>query len=104
MRVISHPFRLDGNGAVATVEQWSDAQCQQVTQAIVATVRGERALAPVFGLADPVGRTLSPDEVRAAVEMCEPDIRVTGVKVAEPVGGRVSVTVASLWRADEEIN
>ena len=102
MRVLSHPFRLDGNGAIATVEQWSDAQCQQVAQAIVSTVRGERALAPVFGLADPVGRALSPDEVRAAVEMCEPDIRVTGVTVSEPVGGRVSVTVASLWRADEE--
>lgn len=103
MRVISHPFRLDGNGAVATVEQWSDAQCQQITQAIVATVRGERALAPVFGLADPVGRTLSPDEVRAAVELCEPDIRVTGVEVLPPVGGRVSVKVSSAWRADEEL-
>ena len=104
VRVLSHPFRLDGNGAIATVEQWSDVQCQQVTQAIVATVRGERTLAPVFGLADPVGRTLSPDEVRAAVELCEPDIRVTAVDVAPAASGRVSVTVASIWRADEEIN
>jgi len=104
MRVLSHPFRLDGSGAIATVEQWSDVQCQQVAQCIVQTVRGERSLAPVFGLADPVGRVLSPDEVRAAIELCEPDIRVTAVDVAPATGGRVSVTVASIWRADEEIS
>lgn len=102
MRLLADPFRIDANGAAATVEQWSDAQRNQLVAGIVATVRGERGLAPMFGLADPVGRTLSEDEVRAAVQQCEPDVRVTGVRIAGPTGSRVSVQVSSVWRVDEE--
>lgn len=101
MRVLSHPFRLDGAGAVATVEQWSPGQRDQLVLAIVATTRGERRLAPGFGLADPVGRGVTADEVRAAVERCEPDLRVTGVDVGDPAGSRVAVRVSAVWRADE---
>lgn len=103
MRVIAHPFRLDGSGRVATVEQWGDARRDQLVTAIVSTARGERTLAPVFGLADPVGRVLGVDEVRAAVELCEPDIRVTGVDVSGPSGSRVAVKVSTIWRADEAV-
>jgi hypothetical protein len=101
MRVLAHPFRLDSSGRVATVEQWSGAQRDQLVLAIVSTCRGERTLAPVFGIADPVGRVLGADEVRAAVELCEPDIRVTGVEVTGPTGSRVGVKVSTVWRADE---
>ena len=46
MRVFAHPLRLDSEGAVATVEQWSPMQAAQVAVGIVSTFAGERELAP----------------------------------------------------------
>lgn len=55
MRVLAHPFRLDGSGAFATVTQGSAAQAQQIGVAVVSTTLGGRDLAPDFGIFDPVG-------------------------------------------------
>ncbi len=102
MRVLAHPFRLDGSGGVATVEQWSQAQAGQLVQGILSTIVGERPLAPAFGVDDPAGRGLGEDEIVAAVDLCEPDIEVLGVEVDGPASGVQTVEVAVAWRDDED--
>jgi hypothetical protein len=102
LRVFSHPFRLDGNGAVATVEQWSDQQAQQVGLAICATTIGERPLAPLFGISDPVGAGVEYDALAAAVDVCEPDLLLVGADIDGPdTDGRQTVTVTVAWRTDD---
>lgn len=102
MRVLAHPFRIDTGGSVGTVEDWTAAEMLQIVTAIVSTSIGERPLAPMFGLVDPVGRTVTDDEVSAAVSLCEPDIRVVAVSAPQPSQGRQPVQVTAVWRDDEE--
>lgn len=95
MRVFAHPLRLDSEGQMATVEQGSTRQAQDLAIAIVSTFVGERALAPDFGIFDPVAVGTSSAEVTAAVDLCEPDLTVTGVDVSQSDGRQhVNVTVA----------
>ena len=102
MRVFSHPLRLDGDGAFATIEQDSLDQAQQLAIGIVSTFLGERLLAPDFGIFDPVAVGTSIAEVTAAVDLCEPDLTVLGVEVTQS-GGRQAVDVTVAWdETDEE--
>ena len=102
LRVFAHPLRLDGSGNVATVEQWSVQQAQQVGLAIVATVIGERPLAPLFGISDPVGVGVEYDQIAAAVDICEPDLLLVGATFDGPdTDGRQDVTVTVAWRTDD---
>jgi phage baseplate assembly protein W len=102
MRVFSHPLRVDNDGAVATVEQGSVVQAQQLAIGIVSTFLGERPLAPDFGIFDPVAVGLSSAEVVAAVDLCEPDLTVTGVEIADTEDLRQAVTVTVAWDDDGE--
>lgn len=52
-RLIAFPFALDGTGAVATVEQDSDAEIDQHIALAMLTRPGERIQVPTFGVADP---------------------------------------------------
>ena len=45
MRVLAFPLRIV-SGSFATVEQWSPAEASMIAGAVVATVLGERPLAP----------------------------------------------------------
>jgi len=101
VRVFAHPLRMAA-GAVATVEQGSVAQAQQLAVAIVSTAVNERALAPDFGIFDPVAVGTSPTEVVAAVDLCEPDLTVTDVRVGSDGTGRQRVDVSVQW--NEEAN
>lgn len=101
-RVFSHPFRLDGSGAVATVEQWSLQQAQEVGAAIVATTIGERVLAPVFGITDPVIAGVEYDQVAAAVDLCEPDLQLLSATFDGPTDSRQVVTLTVAWRTDDQ--
>lgn len=103
MKVFSHPLRLDGSGSIATVDQGSVRHAQELGIAIVSTLIGERPLAPDFGIFDPVAVGTSEAEVRAAVDLCEPDLLVTGVQIARSGDRqRVDVTVAWDTTTDEE--
>ena len=102
MRVLSFPLRLDGEGAFASVEQWSDIQAQQTAQHIVSTDIGERALAPQFGIPNPIGFGVSEEQVRQAVSLCEPDLEVTDVDI-DLTDSRQSVSVAVRWRDDDDL-
>lgn len=100
MKVLTHPFRIDPNGAVVTVVQGSDAQARQITEAVVSTRLSERVLAPDFGTSDPTSRGVDTDEVWTAVELCEPDLLVTDVAVTTLADGTQDVLVSAVWRED----
>ena len=102
MRVLAHPFRLDGNGSFAVVEQGGLPQAQQLAVAIHATLVGERPLAPDFGIVDPVGTGITDGEVRAAVALGEPDLTVLDVTITGPTDARQQVAVTVAWADDEE--
>lgn len=97
MRVISHPFRVDSNGRVVTNEQYSPRQAAELAGAVVATVAGERGLAPAYGLNDPVGVGVNGDEVAATIELCEPDLAVVSVDVAGDSEGFLTVKTNVEW-------
>lgn len=99
MRVFAHPFRVAGS-AVATVEQGTDAEARQVIQAVLSIPRGTRTLGPEWGIDDPAGAGVSAAEVRAAVELCEPDLTVTAVSVEATSLGRQRVLVAAAWTSE----
>lgn len=80
MRVLSHPLRLDGAGAFATVEQDTPAEAGQLALVVLSTLRGERLLAPDHGILDPSGAGLSVDAAVSALALCEPLLQVDAVE------------------------
>lgn len=94
---LAHPFRLDGNGAAVTVEQGSARHAAECCGHIVSCEAGERALAPLWGLVDPTGTRINPDEIRAVVGYAEPALSVARVEVSEFNDGTVSVDIDVDW-------
>jgi hypothetical protein len=97
MRVLSHPFRLDGSGQAVAVEQGSPRQAGELAGAVVSTIASERGLAPSYGLQDPPQQGVDRIQVAAAVELCEPDLTVTAVTVDYDVQGNSTVRVSVEW-------
>lgn len=97
MRVISHPFRLDSEGRVVTTDQYSDRQAAELAGAVVATVAGERGLAPAYGLDDPVGRGVNPEDAASTIELCEPDLSVLSVDIVGASKGYITVRANVEW-------
>ena len=101
VRVFAHPLRLDSEGAVATVDQGSLLHAQQLAIGIVSTFLGERPLAPDFGIFDPVAVGTSVAEVTAAVDLCEPDLKVVDVTITQ-VDDQQQVQATVAWDFDGE--
>jgi len=101
MRVLSFPLTISGD-AFASIEQWSDIQAQQTAEHIVSTEIGERPLAPAFGMKNPIAVGISDTEVRAAINLCEPDLAVTDIDISQ-TDSRASVKVAVAWREDDDL-
>jgi hypothetical protein len=80
-QILSHPFRIAGNGVVATVEQTSDQGYAEQLAVLILTEIGERPLAPGFGITDPTFSTLDPADIAAGLTAYGPDIRVVDVRV-----------------------
>lgn len=91
MRVLSHPIRLDNDGAMVTMDDGSDRQAAELSGVIIATSTGERPLAPEYGLPDPSATGLTQEVVVAAVTRCEPDLAVTTASIED---GTDSATVS----------
>lgn len=77
--IISHPFRLDRVGNVATVGQDTEqADAEQL--AILALTRvGERTLVPAFGMTDPVFADFDVADFVAGVATFGPPVTITDV-------------------------
>ncbi len=94
---LAHPFRIDSNGAAVTLEQGSTRHAAEACGHIVSCEAGERPLAPLWGLLDPVGTRINPDEVRATIGYAEPALAVARVEVAESNDNTVAVDIDVDW-------
>jgi len=90
---LAWPFRMAGR-RLATVEQDSLEEVQQNVHSYLATAKGERPLAPEFGLEDPTfGPSVNASQLAAEIEEAEDRASVT-ISVQQPDGGgRASVDV-----------
>jgi hypothetical protein len=68
VNLISHPFRLAANGAVATVEDGTDEAAAEAVAVVALTIKGERDLVPDFGVTDPSFDVLSVAEVNGTLD------------------------------------
>ena len=92
-RVISFPFGLDATGAIASVEQNSDAEVDQQLAVAMLTRPGERITVPTFGTADPA---FAGFQLAALQRHCldfGPDVTVTAVDTKLLDGDREHVTL-----------
>lgn len=98
---LSHPFRLDGNGAVVVTLEGSERHAAELAGHVLACVTAERPLAPAYGLPDPLGVGIDGVTVAAVVESCEPELSVTAVDVEDTTAaGRVTLAVTVAWASD----
>lgn len=84
MDLIAHPFRLEPNGSVATVEDGTEEAAAEGIAVIILTRKGERDLVPDFGLTDPTFDELSLAELNVALADFGPDVIVTDVALTYP--------------------
>lgn len=94
MDLLSHPFRLEANGAVATVEDGTEEAYAEGLAVLLLTRKGERDLVPDFGVTDPVHDELSLAEVNVGLADFGPPIEVTDVTIAHPDDRTERVTLA----------
>lgn len=104
MRVFAHPLRVDAGGRIATVEQDTDAEAVHTALLIVSTIAGERVLAPMIGIPDPVGTTGGLDEstLRALIHLAEPEIELASAQISSDGAGRQQIDMAVTWADDDE--
>lgn len=97
---LRHPFRLDAAGSVATIRQGSAAHAAELVRHVISCRVGERPLAPLWGLSDPLGDGVDELDVRSALDYCEPDIELISVDVAGSPDGNADITVDATWRSN----
>lgn len=81
MDLISHPFRLERNGAVAAVEDGTDEAHAEGIAILILTRRGERDLVPDFGLADPAFDGVTLADLNVGLIDYGPPVEVTDFAV-----------------------
>lgn len=96
---MSFPFRLDPTGAVAAVEQGTDAYVEECIAVAMLTRTGERDQVPAFGVSDPAFELFQVSALQRHMNDFGPQIVITEVRVDELTEGRERVTVA--WQRDE---
>ncbi len=81
MMILSHPFRFARGGAVATVEDDTDAAYAEAIAVTTLTRKGERPLVPWFGVTDPTFTdAVDVAELNVALEDFGPGVQVTGAE------------------------
>lgn len=95
--MISHPMRLDSAGAIVTIDDHSARAAAELAGHVVSCRIGERPLAQLYGINEPVPGHVSTDVIAAALAVCEPEITATRVDVAPASAGRVRVHVDVEW-------
>lgn len=92
-RLISFPFRLDANGAVATVDQGSDAEIEQQIAVAMMTKPGERITVPTYGVNDPTFNGFLLSALIRQVTDFGPHVTIRKVSVDRLDEGREQVVV-----------
>ena len=81
MNLLSHPFRLEASGSVATVEDGTDEAAAEAIAVLVLTRQGERDLVPGYGLPDPTFGDVDVSELNVLLTDYAPGITVTEANV-----------------------
>lgn len=103
MELISHPFRLERNGSIATVTDGSDEANAEGIAILALTRRGERDLVPEFGIADPTFDAVTLADLNAGLTDYGPAVEVTDVTTTYPTDRTQRVELAfDTDTADEE--
>jgi hypothetical protein len=101
---MSFPFRLDVTGAVASVEQNSDAWVEECVAVATLTRPGEREQVPTFGVADPAFALFQVGSLQRHLLDFGPQITITEVVVEQLTEGRERVVIAWRHTSDEIVS
>lgn len=93
MTAFAFPFRFEPSGVVATVNSDSDTGQAQHLGMVILTRRGERDLAPSFGIPDPRFDQLDPAPINACTALFGPPVAVIAVDALVLSPTRQSATV-----------
>jgi hypothetical protein len=93
---ISHPFRLGGD-RIQSVNEGSDRLACEIAASVLLTIQGERGLAPLWGIPDPVGEHVDEVELAGWVHVNEPELRVQSIDLLPSKDGSMSARVAATW-------
>lgn len=103
MELLSHPFRLTANGSVATVTDDTDQAAAEGLAILAMTRKGERVMAPEFGLTDPAFDEVSVAELNVGLGDYGPgNVTVTGIQVDYPNETTQRVELAFDTTTDEQ--
>jgi hypothetical protein len=97
VQTISHPMRLDSAGSLVTVDDASGRAAAELAGHVIACLRGERSLAPAYGVADAAGAGISTSQVAGALAICEPEITAKAVSLSSAGPDRLRVNVDVEW-------
>lgn len=84
-RILSHPFRLNLAGTVATVDQDTEQADAEQLAVLALTRVGERPLVPAFGMTEPTFATFDVADFAAGVATFGPPVDIVNV-TATPAG------------------
>jgi hypothetical protein len=101
-QVWDFPFGLGPGGSVATVEQGSDRDFENLIAVALYTRPGERIQAPTFGIADPAFSGWEEPALRRHILDFGPPVDISTVivsRTSDGLGDREQVTVT--WKRPE---
>jgi hypothetical protein len=93
VQVWDFPFRLGPDGSVATVEQDSDRDLENLIAVAVYTRPGERVQCPTFGIADPVFTGWERASLARHLLDFGPAVDIVDMSITRQVGDREEVLV-----------
>lgn len=80
--LISHPFRLAGDGSVATEVQDTDIHNAEQIAVVALTRPGERVLVPEFGMTDPTfDNDINVLELQSQIDTFGPPVIIEDVDI-----------------------
>lgn len=96
VRLMAFPFRIDGAGAVVTVEQGSDAYIEQQIALAMLVRPGERPTVPTFGVSDPAFAGFEQGVLQRHLDDFEPGVEINTLQIDRTAEGRERVVID--WR------
>lgn len=97
--VWSFPFRIGGDGSVATVEEGSDQAIEEAIAIAMLTRPGERITVPTFGAVDPAFAGVEAGALQRHLDDFGPNVVITSITTRVQPSHTEAVTVA--WERHE---
>lgn len=92
--VWSIPFRIGGDGSIATVEEGSDPAIEEAIAVAMLTRPGERITVPTFGATDPAFTGVEAGSLQRHLDDFGPNVVITSVTTRQQPPHTEAVTVA----------